>query len=283
MNRKASRQETLQRRKVVYRETVDEEEDAPMQQTSEPASQSPPMSVQEQEKLKKLEDELARLRSEMAKFLNAASTQQQSSSDDGDDLMTPHKMMADPEAGFRTPAQVRRTGGSIPAPPPLPEFSSASAPAPPPPPPPMPVGTPKVFNKKSSMNTEDKENNPNEMNRMPGTPGGMAPDTPKPSLADMVRNASQRGSLRRVDGERSPGGTLKRKPSQHNGPASNSHTDVIAHALRMKFKVCAKDCPLFPPPYLRFSDSSFVSFVFQSMHRESPVSSPDKTFDNESM
>eukprot|EP01122_Echinamoeba_exundans_P003545 TRINITY_DN13626_c0_g1_i1.p1 TRINITY_DN13626_c0_g1~~TRINITY_DN13626_c0_g1_i1.p1 ORF type:complete len:311 (-),score=77.48 TRINITY_DN13626_c0_g1_i1:352-1191(-) len=253
MARKATRQETLQRRKVVYRDAMEEDdsESPQQQQQTEPASQLPPMSAQEAEKLKKLEDELARLRSEMAKFLNAAGSQQQSASDDNDDLMTPQKSYADPEAGFRTPAPVRKSTSSIPAPPPLPNFSNAAG-APPPPPPPMPC-TPKASYKSSTQDYADKEN---QINSTPSTPARGAPETPKPSLADLVRNASQRGSLRRVDGERSPGGTLKRKPSTSNGPASNNHTDVIAHALRMKFK---------------------------NMHRDSPVSSPDKTFDNESM
>jgi hypothetical protein len=233
MARKATRQETLQRRKVVYRDAMDEDDmDASPSKPTEQASQSQPMSVQEAEKLKKLEDELGRLRSEMAKFLNAAASQQQSGSDDMDDLMTPQKSYADPEAGFRTPAPVRKTGSSIPAPPPLPNFSSAAG-GPPPPPPPMP-STPKASYKLSLQDYADKEN---QINSTPSTPARGGAETPKPSLADLVRNASQRGSLRRVDGERSPGGTLKRKPSASSGPASNNHTDVIAHALRMKFKV----------------------------------------------
>lgn len=249
MHHRATRQETLQRRKIVYRDAsgADEEE------SSEPAlvestSNKPKVSVQEQEKLQKLEDELARLRSEMSRFLNAAQAQQQhSSGDDLEDSMTPQKMNADPEAGFRTPAPTRRSSSVIPQAPPLPGANSAV-----PPPPPLPVpSTPKSFKKASSddMDVDDKENQPANNAAAPATPSSQT-EPPKPSLAELVRSASSRGSLRRVDGERSPGGTLKRKPSVSSGPASNNHTDVIAHALRMKFKVRIfpiSRCSFFPP------------------------------------
>jgi hypothetical protein len=53
------------------------------------------------------------------------------------------------------------------------------------------------------------------------------------SLSDMVKG-SGRGTLRKVEGERSPGGTVKREPKTNSNP--HDMAEVIQQAMRRRFK-----------------------------------------------
>lgn len=55
------------------------------------------------------------------------------------------------------------------------------------------------------------------------------------SFSEILKTSNKdKSSLRRVEGERSPGGTLKKLPKPSSNPTNN--TEIIAQALRKKFK-----------------------------------------------
>jgi hypothetical protein len=203
----------VSQRKSVYRDEIDDE----VSPAKKPVPGTPPKNPEEAMKLKMLEDELARLRSEMSRFM-AGNPQLVAAAYQDDDVTSTPQSSIDYDSDYQTPVS-RRLSAAVPPPPPFP-----TANIPPPPPPPM---TPK---REALANRE-----------APSTPvinAAPAPTKqPKPSLAELVREASQAGGLRKVDGERSPGGTIKRQPSQRIQSNSTAHADVIANALRQKFKV----------------------------------------------
>lgn len=149
----------------------------------------------EKAKLKALELELQQLRSQMAQFLSTQNVQQSEN-------MNPNL----PNKNVQ--AKVDNT--------------------PPPPPPPLPVSTPSKA--PSQFSTPKKsvltQNSLSKASSQPAGPNSM-------SLAEMVRSSGKK-SLRKVEGERSPGGTIKKDKKQTYN--SGSHVDIIADALKKKFK-----------------------------------------------
>lgn len=181
-------------------ENVDGEEDdyeLPQDEVYVPPTEG--SSVAEKAKLEALELELQQLRSQMAQFLKISHGMPQSEN-------------ANPNIPPKSYVQT----------------TTENLPPPPPPPPPAPLSlplTPSQFltPKKPVL----KDSTLNKMESQPGPASSM-------SLAEMVRSSGKK-SLRKVEGERSPGGTIK-KDKRSSSYNSGSHVDIIADALKKKFK-----------------------------------------------
>lgn len=101
-----------------------------------------------------------------------------------------------------------------------------TCPPPPPPPPPVPPTNSAINTPKKPIQRETV--NPTSSHQVNTVSNAAL------SLAEMVK-LSGRKNLRKVEGERSPGGTIKRDKKEVGTPSS-SHSDIIADALKRKFK-----------------------------------------------
>ena len=228
----ASTMPKSQRRPAIV---VEEEDDYELP-TDEPyiAVEEETTAAAEKAKLETLEAELARLRAEMAQFMaqaaanmhapNASASPASSASTHATNEYAADDM---PHTPLRRPAMAPQAG------------LAAGPPVPPPPPPPssfsssmLQASSSSASSASSSSTNASSASSSNASRPVPNLDAGHRAHTH--SLSDMVK-ASNRNTLRKVEGERSPGGTVKRAPGDR--PVNQDDTAaVIAHALRRRFK-----------------------------------------------
>lgn len=179
----------------------------------------------EKAKLETLEAELARLRAEMAYFMQvqasmAPATSTNASSGDANIVVSDYESSAPAEG-----AQManRRIGNGAPP---------AGLAIPPPPPPPKNSFSNSLINGGASSSAGQASTSNNQQSSTASTSGGESRHSNSMSLSDMVKG-SNRNTLRKVEGDRSPGGTVKREAKTANG---NDMGSVIQQALRRRFK-----------------------------------------------
>lgn len=180
----------------------------------------------EKAKLETLEAELARLRAEMANFMHAQASSAPAPLAGSSASAVPRE--DEPQNGDNE-AQTLPRRNNLGAPP-----AGLAAP-PPPPPPPTSSFASSLLQGASFTNTGPAIHPPVASQTASSSE---APSTRthhhSSSLSDMVKNSS-RGNLRKVEGERSPGGTVKREPKTN----PNDMADVLQQAMRRRFKSVA--------------------------------------------
>ncbi|XP_072170390.1 mitochondrial fission regulator 1-like [Diadema setosum] len=183
-------------------------------------SETSPTKVDDPVAMKKisaLEDELEKLRAQIAMIVTLQSTSA--------------------DSGFSTPASRMSLAPvmATPPPPPPPPFPAGAPPPPPPPcgapppppPPPPPVSTPKL--NAIELIKQNRDKNKNKPKAQAGS--GM------PNMADVLKGL---GTVKLKSVARSPGGTPIRQP-----PRQTDHTDpasIIARALKKKFAQARLSC-----------------------------------------
>lgn len=200
---------------------IEEEDDYELPQDEpylEPAVNT--TAAAEKAKLETLEAELARLRAEMANFMQAQASMAPAPSasagpahanisiNDYDNSVDTEEPKA-PSRNIAPPA-----GLAVPPPPPPPPKSSFSN---------------SLINGGASSSAA-----PSSTSQQAAAPSGSSESrhSHSLSLSDMVKNTN-RSTLRKVEGDRSPGGTVKREAKTSNG---NDMGSVIQQALRRRFK-----------------------------------------------
>lgn len=193
----------------------------------------------EKAKLETLEAELARLRAEMAVFMQAQATSPMSaphapSAGSGSASYSGSGNAGEPRTPTRRPTHGAPPAGlSIPPPPPPPTSSFASSflksashsahtagPS--------SIAAPSGHQEASSSHqVQPAEPKQQQSDQQPRTHHHSL------SLSDMVKSAGK-NTLRKVEGERSPGGTVKREAKTSANP--NDMAEVIQQAMRRRFK-----------------------------------------------
>lgn len=235
------------RRAPVGAPIVEEEEDyeLPKDEVYIPVEEETSAAA-EKAKLESLEAELARLRAEMALFMAQASANassqnvlQMSSSQDANQASSSaagsssslDPLTASTNHTFTQPSQGQSTSNQHTQP------RTSFAPPPPPPPPAASFSSSLMQSSASSpaLTTTSATFGVENTNNVASS-SSLPKPAPSTSLSDMVKG-SNRQLLRKVEGERSPGGTVKKQPSEMRAPANpNDPAEVIAQALRRRFK-----------------------------------------------
>lgn len=179
-----------------YDDEDDDDYELPQDQVYIPPSNSTVTVNEDKNKIELLEKELNQLRNQMAMFLKM------SQNNEGVNINQPS------DDSFQTPTK------------------NTCPPPPPPPPPPVPASN-SAFNTPKRPAKQDKDKNLINSNQSNSVAKAAL------NLAEMVK-LSGRKSLRKVEGERSPGGTIKKDKKALATPTS--HSDIIADALKKKFK-----------------------------------------------
>lgn len=206
---------------------IEEEDDYELPQDEpylEPAVNT--TAAAEKAKLETLEAELARLRAEMAHFMQVQASMapmaHAHASSNGVNLSTSEYESSAPGEG----AQLRTNNGA--------PVAGLSVNIPPPPPPPS-INVKKGAFSDSLINGGASTSNPISFSQPQPSlkPATESRHSNSMSLSDMVKG-SNRNTLRKVEGDRSPGGTVKREAKvAANGTDVGS---VLQQALRHRFK-----------------------------------------------
>lgn len=231
------------RRAPVVAPIVEEEEDyeLPKDEVYIPVEEETSAAA-EKAKLESLEAELARLRAEMALFMAQASANassqnalQMPSSQDAHQAPSSaagSSSSLDPlHASTTHSSQGQSTSNQHTQP------RTSFVPPPPPPPPAASFASSLMQSSASSpaLTTTSATFGVENTNNVASS-SSLPKPAPSTSLSDMVKG-SNRQLLRKVEGERSPGGTVKKQPSEMRAPANpNDPAEVIAQALRRRFK-----------------------------------------------